>query len=565
MAEFKYKKTMLVGLRGEPGPKGDPGAVALVEQTTGDSTENVMSQKATTLALNKKVDTISSGPFNSVYIAKANGAGQGTVYAANPLLGMDGQLPAYQNRRIKTATPEAADDCVNKGYVDEKIDFIEAVIGDTIIADTETEDTYTLRETAGGLDIINGVKTSVKKIQGATASSLNLLPTRTGKTENGITSTTNSDGSVTLNGTATAVVGLYLSTDLKLGAGNYFLSGCPAGGGVSTYNLQYNVLKNGAWSRAVINRSTAGVADTIAEDETIGGCFIWVATGQTLDNLTFKPMLVRGSTLTPYTPYFPDLKSANFKGIESTGKNLFNPALYDCVKINDDGTISTTKYVLGAGTVATVFKGEPNTTYTMILYDENKEAWAAANPLGISAYANGTWMNTNSAFGSFTTDENGETELRVGSGTYNSIGRYKLYIAIYKGKYNWSQVIAYEPYTVDSSFSLDTAVVLGAWDFIDVANKKLKRQTGVITQETEFTAEELANYADYVLSADGKTLAYKLPEATEEDINIPDGYVAYRGGLENVVQGSIDGEDYDNAESGAETTITQNYYVKVGE
>lgn len=102
-------------------------------------------------------------------------------------------------------------------------------------------------------------------------------------------------------------------------------------------------------------------------------------------------------------------------------------------------------------------------------------------------------------------------------------------------------------------------VKLPEWDYILPQEQKIVRQTGFATSETGFTDDEIATYGETVVSADKLTLAYKLAEATEEDIVIPNNYTAYQGGLEKVVQGNTD-----NSEYGAMCTLTNDYFVKVG-
>ena len=57
---------------------------------------------------------------------------------------------------------------------------------------------------------------------------------------NGVDFTVNDDGSVTVNGTATANVNFYLCYDKQMNfpAGRYMMSGCPKGGSLSTYRME---------------------------------------------------------------------------------------------------------------------------------------------------------------------------------------------------------------------------------------------------------------------------------------------------------------------------------------
>lgn len=112
---------------------------------------------------------------------------------------------------------------------------------------------------------------------------------------------------------------------------------------------------------------------------------------------------------------------------------------------------------------------------------------------------------------------------------------------------------------IDTTVRRSAQVKLPEWDYILPQEQKIVRQTGFATSETGFTDDEIATYGETVVSADKLTLAYKLAEATEEDIVVGDNYTAYQGGLEKVVQGNTD-----NSEYGAMCTLTNDYFVKVG-
>lgn len=136
----------------------------------------------------------------------------------------------------------------------------------------------------------------------------NLLPypysDGTFKKSGGITFKVGDDGSVTVNGTATANAVFQLTANATgalrfLREGSYFVSGVPAGASASTYNLQCRV--NGAWQevyaagRTISYNPAAGGVDTIR---------IRVVSGATLDNLTFRPMLqFSPATSAHYEPY----------------------------------------------------------------------------------------------------------------------------------------------------------------------------------------------------------------------------------------------------------------------
>lgn len=187
-------------------------------------------------------------------------------------------------------------------------------------------DTYTTRETAGGENIADGVQTPVKKITGKTVKTTNLMPypyyNPSPTVKNGITFTVNEDYSVTANGTATADANYILvinSNPILLDNSKaYTLSGCPSGGGDSTYRIY---IQDTSFSETYIDR---GDGMTFTPKNTEFYVYITISNGVTINNLVFKPMLNEGSTALSYMPYFPGLKNAFFKEIVSTGRNLFS-------------------------------------------------------------------------------------------------------------------------------------------------------------------------------------------------------------------------------------------------
>lgn len=113
-------------------------------------------------------------------------------------------------------------------------------------------------------------------------------------TSNGITFTVNEDGSVTVNGTATAGAWLNISGSFTLGKGTYILSGCPAGGAYSsTYVLSSTVAADYGNPKSFT-----------LEEETSIVVNIGIYSGYTANNLTFHPM-IRLATIEDdaYEPY----------------------------------------------------------------------------------------------------------------------------------------------------------------------------------------------------------------------------------------------------------------------
>lgn len=139
----------------------------------------------------------------------------------------------------------------------------------------------------------------------------NLIPYpywETTHTDNGITWTDNGDGTVTANGTATTASGFYITptTGTVFKKGTYKISGSENPSN-STYRIQFF---NSDWSKYA-NEAETGIV-TLDKD-TAMQCRIHIASGITVENLTFRPMLEVGSIAHDFVPY-------HFGGAEDTQK-----------------------------------------------------------------------------------------------------------------------------------------------------------------------------------------------------------------------------------------------------
>ena len=146
----------------------------------------------------------------------------------------------------------------------------------------------------------------------------NLIPypyVRTTETVNGVTFTDNEDGTITVNGTATANIAYVIcqsnsvTTQVKLTSGcTYTLSGCPSGGGSSKY-----FLRTGGTKSYVDYGSN--VSFTATSDYTNAGIVIQIMNGVTVENLVFKPQIELGTTATDYEPYNSDIQNVHSKNL----------------------------------------------------------------------------------------------------------------------------------------------------------------------------------------------------------------------------------------------------------
>ena len=163
----------------------------------------------------------------------------------------------------------------------------------------------------------------------------NLIPypyLKTTQTISGVTFTANSDGSIMVNGTATANAIFELesnSTVFTLPVGNYFLSGCPSGGSTTSY---YMAAVNGAgisYDKFLRDFGTGVAVPSSGEKWKVS---IRIMSGYTANNLVFKPQLEIGSTATAYTPYISDFSTVT---VTRCGKNLLSVmSLYPTITNN---------------------------------------------------------------------------------------------------------------------------------------------------------------------------------------------------------------------------------------
>lgn len=145
-----------------------------------------------------------------------------------------------------------------------------------------------------------------------------LNPSIASSTVNDVEITKNSDGSYTLNGTASAAVMLYFET-FETGGASYILSGCPSGGSYTTYCM------------GVVDHGTDyGNGLTFNEDERP---YIRVANGYHVDHMTFYPMIrlasVTDVTFEPYSNICPvsGMTEVNVSTTDGTDTNTATASL----------------------------------------------------------------------------------------------------------------------------------------------------------------------------------------------------------------------------------------------
>lgn len=186
-------------------------------------------------------------------------------------------------------------------------------------------------------------------------------------TYNGVTYTLLSDGTVRVNGTATAysLFRIIDSNSIFLNPSNdYYITGSPSSSTASTYYVYYSELINGSW----VYYSNLGDEDTLfTPNTTATQCVvdIVVRDGQIADNVIFKPMLRLAtdsdSTYQPYAMTNKELTKQvapiddmnNILGAKNLLPNHNVTQVIDGITftVNNDGTVTAT----GTSTALVVF------------------------------------------------------------------------------------------------------------------------------------------------------------------------------------------------------------------
>lgn len=468
-----------------------------------------------------------------------------------------------------------------------------------VVTVTTLEQAYTTRETADGENIVDGVQTTVKEIRGKTVATENLIPypyTETTRTANGVTFTVNSDGSVTVNGTATSDADfMLLRGPIQSYSESYFLSGCPTGGSDTTYYISEGFTTSKDTGNGV-------VFNNLPSDQ---AWRIVIKSGTTVNNLVFRPMLNAGTTAKPYSKWFAGLKNASFEKIVSTGRNLIDPATIISGYISDaDFTISGNKNIyrsikcyLPAGKYTLQSSVAINIIRTMI--DGNYLIVSIGNLtsytftttqsgyVGISFrreddtnWVDDTniWLvfsNTATAYEPYISDtlsaEN-PIELSEYDVVYPETGETKRQskTVVFDGTEAWVINTNYTAFSLDlpskgiaftSVCAPYSAPKITSWDQL----KDYEAQNGVlvllIKDSTYSTVEAWkAHLAELAATGNPLTVTYKTVEATTEATPFNKSkYKAWKNGSETIDQGSTD-----NSEYGAEDTVKQNYFTLTG-
>lgn len=152
------------------------------------------------------------------------------------------------------------------------------------------------------------------KVTAVESVGVNLIPfpyASASHTVNGITFTINEDGTITANGTATAIA--EMNVMYKPSENTLFKKGVTytiSDGTSNPSNLTYYIYVNGIYADgtevSLMGTYYSSAKTFTSTDDLIKGVIIRlvIANGMQVSNLVFKPMLNEGDTVLPYTPYF---------------------------------------------------------------------------------------------------------------------------------------------------------------------------------------------------------------------------------------------------------------------
>ena len=163
------------------------------------------------------------------------------------------------------------------------------------------------------------------------------IPSLSTKNYLGVIFTPKPDGTVIATGTSTGVSYIDLRSLEPLPLGNYYISGCPVGGGSNGYQIKVYTLKDGLFTVLGADNGN-GFAFTVSDDNAIVIRIILRA--GTSGPLTFKPMLSAGASAKPWEPYTGGKPSPNpefpqdIKGVGWTPNLLSFKEWHDIIVLN---------------------------------------------------------------------------------------------------------------------------------------------------------------------------------------------------------------------------------------
>lgn len=441
-----------------------------------------------------------------------------------------------------------------------------------------------------GLTILDNSYCTVNKVSGASVASKNLYPYSTGGTV--------FDESIFIEANTTYYVQYFNSTFTAVRHQLRFFTA--DGTKIMTNNdLQISSTLDGYFQTATGMYLSSG--DTTSTKYSFSvkiPCYVAITVANNGESyVRGNCTLSTGDYLTDYEPYFAGFKNAQFKGIKSTGKNLFvslnsrTPKTYIPTNISEND--------IYRGLTYTGLQSESAVEILSLTKDSITYAPKAANSysLGLPINVRGRSFlyiqyetNVSSTRRGFIMlDKDGEIiDNNVAIDTPNSDGRARRqasipsnaewYIIIINGNYETlpSEPITisniqittdgyldnYEPYT-ESVMTLPETVELGEYDYWE--NSKKVVQTIIENFDSSKYDETAGTYngtTDFILTGDRSQVAYK-GTATNVDLVFDNKYLVWNNGSETVLT-PTDESGRTCFDYGANTTEENSYYVIVG-
>lgn len=201
------------------------------------------------------------------------------------------QVMATDMNEIKSTVNENADELTESQKIIQSLQEENANLKAQIPTGTAAGEEIGLSDSAEMELVDFGLEGSSKQ---AIREGYNLLPPFSSTVLNGITYTKNEDGTITVNGTASA--DSFYRQNINLEEGDYYLSGSPTGGANNTYYLQAMGYGEAG------NDYGSGTTFKVTSSSSVG-IRIMICNGTTVNNLVFKPMLVKGTEKKDYEQY----------------------------------------------------------------------------------------------------------------------------------------------------------------------------------------------------------------------------------------------------------------------
>lgn len=409
----------------------------------------------------------------------------------------------------------------------ETLALLRTLLGASVLSET-VEDTFTARPTAGGLAVVDEAPTTVHKITGASAASINLAKLANGTfTSNGVTFVSSSEtGAVHISGSLDegATFASLTVSHFSLRQGTYTLYAPHKVDKVSwiVRNEQNEKVESLSWNGTDTVKSFTVSAD--------GSYNLYIYINESLSTVldyTETPMLLYGdrtASLPAFAPYYAGIKSAGFKGLLSTGRNLLRPSAD--TNVTHAGLTYTADASTGIVTITgTKASGDsvssllgsfdlPKGTYTLYLPHKIQGIGWAVKTMAHAQVGSLSW-NTDSKFSSFTVETAGRFYLLayvVTDGlSVNCTDTPMILPGIVTENFP-----PFETYHADTTFTLTEAVTVGRWDSLDVDDQKKTTGTALMTFDgTEDWSTEVTQSGDYRLQL--QVTGFTVPASANDE------------------------------------------------